>query len=232
MEWKIGEIKQIKGEWYQCVIAQGGCAGCSFGEVTCICEFECLSYNRSDHKSVIFKKLEKVGDIHENCGKWYQTYKLYKTINVSELLKNVIVMGQNQISVEIKRNMDKEKYTLKPFNIEEALDKPICTRDGHKVRLICTNRKDSTGCNLPIVALIDYNNGTEVLQLYHEDGTCDVGPGLDLMIAMEKKVAYVNLYEFGGIETGNITYESEEEAKKNIDSSLEFIATGKIEWEE
>ena len=47
------------------------------------------------------------------------------------------------------------KPTLKEFDLEAAkLGKPVCTRDGRKARIICFDRIDSTGLNLPIVALI------------------------------------------------------------------------------
>lgn len=41
---------------------------------------------------------------------------------------------------------------MKPFNLEEAkAGKPVCNRMGNDVRIICDNKKDSTGYS--IVAL-------------------------------------------------------------------------------
>lgn len=49
--------------------------------------------------------------------------------------------------IETERNTD-----MKPFNLEEAkAGKPVCTRDGRKVRLLCFDAKSN---NYPIVGLI------------------------------------------------------------------------------
>ena len=68
MERKIGEIFEYNGEWYQCV--GGTCRNCSFYYDT-VCKNittigrttigNCHCSLRTDHKSVIFKKLEKTG---------------------------------------------------------------------------------------------------------------------------------------------------------------------------
>lgn len=78
MEWKIGEIKQVNGEWYQCVVAIQGCRECSFRtQDYCTRHSECLSDARSDGISVIFKKLEKVGKPIEFArGLYFQRYQL------------------------------------------------------------------------------------------------------------------------------------------------------------
>lgn len=58
---------------------------------------------------------------------------------------------------------------LKPFSLEAAkAGKPVCTRDGHKARIICFDRKDNT----PIVALIECVNHVEILQCVYNDGKC------------------------------------------------------------
>ena len=63
MERKIGEIFEYNGKWYQCVVAIQGCRECSFRtQDYCTHYSECLSVVRSDGKSVIFKKLKKVGE--------------------------------------------------------------------------------------------------------------------------------------------------------------------------
>lgn len=62
MEWKLGEIKQIDGEMYQCVRGQSGekCIGCSFKFSSICIYFHCLESERKDHMKVIFKKLKKL----------------------------------------------------------------------------------------------------------------------------------------------------------------------------
>ena len=94
---------------------------------------------------------------------------------------------ENGMILKALETEETKKSNLKPFNLEEAkAGKPVCTRDGRKARIICFDRIDSTGCNLPIVALIQCE-GTEVLQLYHDDGKRDVKADIDLMMLSEKR---------------------------------------------
>ncbi len=86
MERKIGEIFEYNGEWYQCVTGRY-CHDCAFRNDNCeereritlkekLTKEEtpglCVSGWRSDCKSVIFKKLEKVGEPFTSVGKLYQ----------------------------------------------------------------------------------------------------------------------------------------------------------------
>ena len=76
MERKIGEIFEYNGEWYQCVVAIQGCRECSFRTHDyCTHHLECLSDTRSDKTSVIFKKLEKVGEPTILMDKMVQEFK-------------------------------------------------------------------------------------------------------------------------------------------------------------
>ena len=67
MERKIGEIFEFGGEWLQCVeqpkkYDKTVCALCDFHGIG-NCELDkCSGTYRSDKKSIIFKKLEKVGE--------------------------------------------------------------------------------------------------------------------------------------------------------------------------
>ena len=90
MERKIGEIFEYNGEWYQCV--GGTCRNCSFYYDT-VCKNittigstnfgNCHCSLRTDHKSVIFKKLEKVGKPIKYNGSLYQGFKAkHTTIDV------------------------------------------------------------------------------------------------------------------------------------------------------
>ena len=69
-EYKIGEIFEYNGEWYQCVEGTG-CGKCDLRNIICrrdtsIFPFkECSGNFRTDKKSVVFKKLEKVGEPYE-----------------------------------------------------------------------------------------------------------------------------------------------------------------------
>lgn len=119
---------------------------------------------------------------------------------------------------------------MKPFNLEEAkAGKPVCTRDGRPVRILCYDF--ITPENNPIVALVKINEKQEGLLFYDSDGKNSISD-LDLMMAVEKKVGWVNIYHYGNIDcTSNIIQETFEEAYKSRNSDG-YIKTIKIEWEE
>lgn len=83
MERKVGEIFEYNGEWYQCIHTKSlGCENCDLAtksDIHCSDVFEirgeCLSCYRKDGKSVIFKKLEKVGEPIRIENKSYQKIK-------------------------------------------------------------------------------------------------------------------------------------------------------------
>lgn len=70
MERKIGEIFNYQDNWYQCIEDTGyGCIICHFNTHDNICcnnvlniIGNCLPPYRKDYKSVVFRKLEKVGE--------------------------------------------------------------------------------------------------------------------------------------------------------------------------
>lgn len=79
MERKIGEIFEYNGEWYQCT--GGICRNCCFYYYT-VCKNiyaigktvigNCHCSLREDHKNVIFKKLQKVGEPVTVKGRTFQ----------------------------------------------------------------------------------------------------------------------------------------------------------------
>ena len=299
MEHKIGEIFEYNGEWYQCV-KSARCGGCDFMKDICIDgpSIKCTTVERSDKTSVIFKKLEKVGE--PIIGKVHiqlQRYKIY-TEPIIDPAENIgYVNEENTIAIEIKQTkedmkennggntplnkltdryvngsinydeFEKEvkalysckkedmkekkiqhydcffdekpsKSNLKPFDLNAAkAGKPVYTRDGRKVRIICFDRKDNT----PIVALIECVNHAEILQCVHNDGKCfhyDTSNN-DLMMLTEKKEGWVNVYKRNveyiwenecNVVTGMSVYESEDEAKRHIDRNEIYVDTVKITW--
>ena len=128
---------------------------------------------------------------------------------------------------------------MRPFNLDEYLKNPtkkVITGSGKSVRIICTNKLDST---TPIVALI-YKGAEEVIQLYTKEGRIiSKYPCFehDLFFAPVKKEGWINLFKVNSTMTTGEIYNTEEEAKsaiKNtavINSSI-YISTVKIEWEE
>ena len=122
---------------------------------------------------------------------------------------------------------------LKPFDIEAAkAGKPVCTRDGHKARIICFDYAGETG-DYPIVALVSYNKGNNCYErvlkytsdgLFNKYGDCQHDD--DLMMLPEKKEGWVNVYNDTPI------YDTKERAELGALTVRKRIATVKISWEE
>lgn len=126
IERKIGEIFEHNGEWYQCVeqpekYDKTVCALCAFqGNGNCELDM-CSGTYRSDKKSVIFKKLEKVGGPYADyCPSaeiiYFQRYKCYqKPIYNGDF---ICCPDDNFISIEIKNKEDMKtvKISKDDFN--------------------------------------------------------------------------------------------------------------------
>ena len=112
MQRKIGEIFEFNGEWYQCVESDG-CALCAFNEIDCddIDTGSCDGYRRRDGKSVIFKKLEKLGEPFERNGYMYQEYKAH----IFPLLMNgdAKIPTRNGFAVIIKQTKEEDMKTVR-----------------------------------------------------------------------------------------------------------------------
>ena len=199
MEWKIGEIFEYNGEWYQCV--EGNCAYCSIEDEAC----EQRIINDVCKLNRIFKKLEKVGEPYKFQKRTIQTYKLYTEPFISFDMDfiNTYLNGSDTIDIIIKQNiedMEEKKLNLKPFDIQKAREgKPVCTRDGHKARIICFDYNGETG-DYPIVALVHYNKGNKCYErvlkytsdgFFNKYGDCQHND--DLMMSPEKKEGWVNI---------------------------------------
>ena len=216
MERKIGEIFEFGGEWYQCLeqpkdYIDNVCKACDFsGRGNCELD-KCSGTYRNDKKSVIFKKLEKVGEPITVTRKCYGGEE------------------GNYVEIKTKEDMEEKKLNLKPFDLQKAREgKPVCTRNGRKARIICFDAKGKQ----PIIALFEREKSDEVIiQTYNDDGSyygLEKEDDRDLMMLPEKKEAWVNLYPCDCM--GQKRYPTKEEALKNAVSDV--IATVKIEWEE
>lgn len=246
MERKVGEIFEYNGEWYQCIVQPKGtegqsCSICSmnFGGKCPIHVIECAMEGRSDGKSVIFKKLEKVGEPYKGEGKIFQPYQAY-IIPVPKWDYEFFMLLHQEtkiIDIEVKQNkenMEEKKLNLRPFDLEAAkAGKPVCTRDGRKARIICFDAK----YDKPIVALIYDCNKETVLQ-YLESGRffVDQIDKYDLMMLPQKKEGWVNVYKSYNvgktIPCMASIYPTKEEAKKSSVVGFDYVDTVKIEWEE
>ena len=221
-ERKIGEIFEYNGEWYQCVEGTG-CYQCAFNQdaVTCLADNpHCTS--RSDRKNVVFKKLEKVGKTYIIGNKLIQRYKIYPTthcINVYGWYYQNLDVKSWTIDIEIKQtkeDMEENKLTLKPFDIQKArAGKPVCTRDGRKARIICFDVNNDK----PIVAVICCKDGKETYPYtFYPNGLNmdnNVFSNTDLMMLPEKKEGWVNVYKgIDGVTFSKHPYTSKDEAIK------------------
>lgn len=256
MERKVGEIFEYNGEWYQCIHTKSlGCENCDLdtkSDIHCSDVFEirgeCLSCYRKDGKSVIFKKLEKVGDPIRIENKSYQKIKVPGALcnncafcdNFSRDCKLNDYINHypthscliEEMFVEIKQNkenMEEKKLNLKEFDLEAAkAGKSVCTRDGRKARIICF---DLNNKNFPIVAIINCDTEENAYQ-YDIDGVCDEHDNnLNLMMSPEKKEGWVNLCKNNYGDTLAVgVFPNREEAVSNCPPS--YLGTIKIEWEE
>ena len=245
---KVGEIFEYNGEWYQCIHTKSlGCENCDLAtksDIHCSDVFEirgeCLSCYRKDGKSVIFKKLKKVGEPEIINGKKVQSivtgyvgcaFCIFKKGGAC-LSGGTCKNRGTRIYVEIKQNkedMEEKKLNLKPFDLEAAkAGKPVCTRDGRKARIICFDAK----CNKPIVALI-YDCNKETVFQYLESGRffVDQIDKYDLMMFTQKKEGWLNIYK-DFEDTVCCVYPTEKEALEDGETEKDYITTIKIEWEE
>lgn len=125
---------------------------------------------------------------------------------------------------------------MKQFNLEKYLANPerkIVTREGKRVRIICTDRAGST--TKPVVALITLPNGDENIKSFWANGieTAGCDGKDDLFFAPSKHTDYINLYrnEFGYY-LGSTVFSTEKEAKEIAVGVEDYLTTIKTEWEE
>ena len=244
MERKIGEIFEYNGEWYQCV--GGTCRNCSFYYDT-VCKNitnigstnigNCHCSLRTDHKSVIFKKLEKVGEQFLYKGKQMQSYIRATDELICNWNNNLLLLEHGDsdiIDIEIKQNkedMEEKKLNLKPFDIQKAREgKPVCTRDGRKARIICFDRRlFYKNVSYPILALVECSDGEDDVCGYNEKGKVLIEDGAeykdDLMMLPEKKEGWAVIRK-------SDIYETEEQAKEVLLNSRIGVMIRKINWEE
>ena len=128
--------------------------------------------------------------------------------------------------------MEEKKLNLKPFDIQKAREgKPVCTRDGHKARIICFDYNGETG-DYPIVALVHYNKGNKCYErvlkytsdgLFNKYGDCQHDD--DLMMLPEKKEGWIVIHK-------EAIYDKETAEKIARETTANVIRIQKIEWEE
>ena len=125
---------------------------------------------------------------------------------------------------------------MKPFNLEEAkAGKPVQTRDGRDVRIICFDAKlNDTSKDTSIVCLITcLEDGMEYLFSYfRDDGRWHSSQESthDLFMKSETKVGWVAVFNDG--KSISTIYDTKEKAETIGGTYPDFVAVAKIEWEE
>ena len=131
---------------------------------------------------------------------------------------------------------------MEQFSLQEYLTNPsrkVVTKDGRKVRIICTDRKAfEIEQSKKVIGLVDMCY-CEVVKIWDEKGKyydANTSSSFDLFFAPEKHVGWINIrrsdsnrYYIGQTKLYNSKEEADEVAKIN-DST--FIKTLRIEWEE
>ena len=126
---------------------------------------------------------------------------------------------------------------MEQFSLEKYLANPsrkVVTRDGRRVRIICTDRRD---LNFPIVTLIERELGEgegEVIYAHTKDGIyCNTCPTTyDLFFAPENHEGWINIYEDMGNRKYTGIYDTKAEAEDSVSPEGCYLTTIKIEWEE
>ena len=124
---------------------------------------------------------------------------------------------------------------MKQFNLQEYLANPsrkVVTRDGRKVRIICTDRKGAT----PIIALVNDGLSEELGHAFYSNGKIfsDEDNELDLFFAPEKHEGWIiiNKWPDGERDTNGIIYHNKLDIPDMPLVGGQRVATIKIEWEE
>ena len=204
MEYKIGQIFEMGGIWYQCVESQdGSCKHCDMNfEGKCPIPInECTESGRSD-KAHTFPLLMN-GDAKIPTPNGF-----------------AVIIKQN------KEDMEEKKLNLKPFDIQKAREgKPVCTRDGRKARILCYDFKQNE--EYPILVAVENKDGKECALLYSNDGISEMYKSSNNELAMlpEKKEGWI-------VVRRSDIYENEEIAKEALLDSYGGMMIRKITWEE
>ena len=125
---------------------------------------------------------------------------------------------------------------MKQFNLQEYQAHPeqkIVTRDGKKVRIICTDAKSV----YPVIGLVDNGICGERLISCQKNGResndiCESAN--DLFFVPEKHEGWINILNCpnGNFISHTRIFKSKEDAKKVGKNFGSYLTTIKIEWEE
>ena len=213
MEYRIGQIFEMDGIWYQFVRDNSnGCNSCVFHTSGCKCVnpvegVRCGSWERLDETDGHFVRLLPLEDEYDQGGDKWQQYKCIEKPNTEDkrvyiahtdsevgLIVSIRLTSSNDMKSEMEEiknenlsNTENIGKNLKPFDLQAAkAGKPVCTRDGRKARIICFDR---TG-KFPIVALVEAKDRDDIYSYLNcgKDNE-SVEKEYDLMMLHEKREA-------------------------------------------
>ena len=123
---------------------------------------------------------------------------------------------------------------MKQFDLDEYLKNPskkVVTRDGHSVRIRCTDKK---GTIYPVVGLVDI--GTREITLHYTrkgENWSSKESDRDIFFAPEKHEGWTPVYRerTGQIRFG-YAYSTKKEAEEASKYDTRYITTTNVEWEE
>lgn len=179
---KAGEPVTVKGRTFQRLILDNySCADCVFN----VQNKECNKNSYIDGLCPDDEIWVEIKQIKEDMEK-YRMHDAKEDIPEFDKVVDECLFGE-------------DKLNLKPFNLEAAkAGKPVCTRDGRRARIICSDRefiyKEQNYC---IVALIKDGSYSESVYSYTEDGLFNPNKihNNDLMMLPEKHEGWVNVYK-------------------------------------
>ena len=124
---------------------------------------------------------------------------------------------------------------MKEFSWEEYLKNPerkVVTRDGKKVRIICTDAKSI----YPVIGLVDNGICGERFISCQKNGRESndlIESANDLFFAPKKHEGWINIYADinDNSHPGNHIFKSKEEAEEEGEKGSGYVTTIKIEWE-
>ncbi len=122
---------------------------------------------------------------------------------------------------------------MKQFSLEDYLKNPnqkVVTRDGRKVRVICTDFDNEL---YPIIGGVQ---GEPFPRAFTKEGLlCDhTDTDSDLFFATEKREVWINVFEdtIGSSCVESCIFKSREDAEKAAKNYSVYITTIKMDWEE
>ena len=242
---KIGEPVVKEGRKFQCLNSHyTSCIGCVFYRVKESCDKDhYLDGPCPDNEFWVEikqnrKNMEENVNDRTNCAqcgdKRFEVIArakadLLKSTNIErdekemEVIDNILFRCAQMGWLE-KYEKEVEKMDLKPFELQKAKDgKPVCTKDGRNVRIICFDCKDEA---FPIVALVSGSSEKEEVISYDKDGFSTTRESKDILFMLtEKKEGWLNVYK-------EHLYKTKEDAVKAKHNMMTYINTIKISWEE